>query len=99
MGVVVGVYVEAEGALIVTNSDPAVMLDRPIQPESQPVADPSNSNDDALVNDSRDDTDVSNMVEPLEKKDKRSKLHTYKQNLESFYVFHVKMIMCMMVVV
>ena len=75
----------------------ALLLLFSIQP--QLIAGPSSSNADVLVNDSRDDTDVSNMVEPLEKKDKRSKLHTYKQNLESFYVFHVKMIMCMMVVV
>ena len=34
------------------------------QPESHLIAGPSRSNDDALVNDSRDDTDVSKMIEP-----------------------------------
>ena len=37
MGVVVGVGVEAEGALIVTNHDQAEMSDRPIQPKLQPA--------------------------------------------------------------
>ena len=59
MGAVVGVDVEAEGALIVTNPDPVEMSDRPIQPKLQPIAGPSSSNDDFLVNDSRDNTDVS----------------------------------------
>ena len=55
---VVGVDVEAEGALIVTNPDPAEISDRPIQPKLQPIAGSSSSNDDMLVNDSRDDIDV-----------------------------------------
>ena len=53
----VGVDVETEGALIVTNPDPAEM-DRPIQPKLQPITGRSSSNDDILVNDSRDDTRV-----------------------------------------
>ena len=40
MGVVVGVDVEADGALIVTNSDQVEMSDRPIQPKLQPIAGP-----------------------------------------------------------
>ena len=99
MGVVVGVGVEEKGALIVTNPDLAEMSDRPMQPESEPTAGSSSSNDGVLVNDSRDDTNVSIMIDPLEKKDKRSKLHADKQNMESFYIFRVKMTMSMMVVV
>ena len=49
---------EADRALIVTNPDPAKMSERPIQPELQPIPGSSSSNDDILVNDSRDDTDV-----------------------------------------
>ena len=56
---VVEVDVEAEGALIVTNNDQAEMSDRPIQPKLQPIAGPSSSNHDSLVNEIRDDTDVS----------------------------------------
>ena len=40
MGVVVGIDVEAEGALIVTNPDQAEMSDRLIQPRLQPIAGP-----------------------------------------------------------
>ena len=76
MGVVVWVDVEADGALIVTNPDPAEMSDRPIQPKLQPIAGPSSSNTDILVNDIRDDTDVLRIVEPLEKMDKKN---TYRQ--------------------
>ena len=89
MGVVVGVDVEAEVALIVTNPDLAEMSDRRMQPESQLTAGPSSSNDDVLVNDSRDDTDMPSMVERLEKKNKRSQLHTDKQNIENFCICHV----------
>ena len=67
-----GRVIEAEGALIVTNPDPAELSGRPIKPESRHISGPLSSNDDVLVNDSRDDTDVSSMIEPLEKKDKRS---------------------------
>ena len=52
-----------------------------MQPKSQPIAGPSSSNDEVLVNDSRDDTDVSSMIESLEKRDRRSKMHTDKQKL------------------
>ena len=69
------------------------MSNQPIQPDSQLIAGPSRSNDNALVNDSRDNTDLSRMMEPLERKDKRSKLHTDKQNLESFCISYVKMTM------
>ena len=60
---VVGVDVEAKGVLIVTNPDPAVMTDRPMQHKLQPIAGSSSSNDDILVNDSRDDTHVSILVD------------------------------------
>ena len=40
VGVVVGVDVDAEGALIVTNPDQAEISDRPIQPKLQPFAGP-----------------------------------------------------------
>ena len=86
MGVVVVIEAEAEVVLIVTNLDPAEMSDRPIQPKLQHIAGPSSSNDNILVNDSRDDTYVSSMVEPLEKMDKGSLLHTDKQSLEMFNI-------------
>ena len=46
------VEVEADGALIVANPDPTEKSDRPIQPKLPPIAGPSSSNDDILVNDS-----------------------------------------------
>ena len=87
MGVVVGVDVEAKGALIVTNPDLAEMSDRPMQPESQPIGGPSSSNDDVLVNDSRDDTDVSSMImiEPLDKMTRGSKFVQTK-SVELLYI-------------
>ena len=63
------------------------MSDRPIKPESQLIAGPSRSNDDALVNDSRDDTDVSRIIEPLAREEVQI---TYRQTkLESFYKFYI----------
>ena len=55
-------------------------------PKLQHISDSSSSNNDLLVNDSGDDTDVSSMVEPLQKMDKRSQLHTDTQNMESFTI-------------
>lgn len=69
LGVLIEVEVETEEALIVTNPDPVEMSNRPIQPQPQRSDGQSRSNDDVLVCDSRDDTGVSCIVEPLEKKE------------------------------
>ena len=45
------------------NHDRVEMLDQPIPPESQLIADQSRANDDILLSNSENDTDVSSMDE------------------------------------
>ena len=78
-----------------TNLDPEEMLHQSIQPDSQCIADPSSSNGNILLNNSGNNTDVSSMVELLEIRDMRSKLHIDRRNLESFNICYVTMTIIM----
>ena len=60
------------------------MSERPIQPESQLIAGPSRSNDDALVNDSREETGVSSMIVPLEIRKRGPNYIQTNKNLRAF---------------